>query len=80
MKSKHHVIRLEDLQEWLAAEELTFASSTRERKRLVCTTKGTLKVYVAGSLVWQGMQPYSAVEAYNAITETYVDPIKDFKL
>ncbi len=67
-------INLAELQQWLAEEDVTFASSTRERKRLTATFNGTLKVMVAGKTVWQGIQPFSAVEAYNAITEKYVEP------
>jgi hypothetical protein len=77
---KHHTIELKDLQDWLEEAEMTFASSTREYKRLVATARGGLKVTVAGKTVWEGMQPFPAMEAYNAITEKYVNENKDFKL
>jgi len=77
---KHHTIELKDLQKWLEEEEFTFASSTRERKRLVITTNGGLRLYVRGNIVWEGIQPFAAVEKYNSITEKYIDPAKDFVL
>ena len=80
MKQKYHTIELKDLQEWIETEDITFASSTRERKRLVTTLNGGLKVIVAGTVVWEGMQPFSAVEAYNAVTEKYIDTTKDFRI
>ena len=77
---KSHTIELKDLQEWIATEDVTFASSTRERKRLVATLNGGLKVIVAGKTVWEGIQPFSAMEAYNSITEKYIDETKDFRI
>lgn len=77
---KVHTIEVSELQKWVETEEVTFASSTRERKRLVSTVQGGLKVIVAGQIVWQGIQPYSAVEAYNKITEKYIDNSKNFKI
>jgi hypothetical protein len=73
MKTKHHTIELKELQDWVSSEEFLFASSSRERKRLTCTANGTLIVRVAGIIVWRGMQPFAAVETYNAITEKYLD-------
>jgi hypothetical protein len=46
----------------------------------VATLNGGLKVIVAGTVVWEGMQPFSAVEAYNAVTEKYIDTSKDFRI
>lgn len=78
---KVHEIKLEDLQKWIETMDVTFASSTRERKRLIITLKnGHLRVSVAGTIVWQGTDLASAVEAYNAIAKKYVDPIKDFRI
>jgi hypothetical protein len=77
---KSHTIELEDLQKWIETEDVTFTSSTRERKRLVATLNGGLKVIVAGVTVWEGMQHFSAVEAYNSITEKYIDTAKDFRI
>ncbi len=80
MKAKHHEISLEELQEWYSNEYVTYASSSRERKRLECSLNGNFRVSVVGNVVWQGTQLYSAVEAYNTITDKYIDPYKDFKL
>lgn len=77
---KSHKIELEDLQKWIEQEDVTFASSTRERKRLVATLNGRLKVIVAGKTVWEGIQPFSAVEAYNSITQKFIDTTKDFRI
>lgn len=77
---KHHVIKLEELRQWLIEEEATFASSTRERKKLTSTLSGGLKVYVGSKVVWEGIHPYDAINEYNSITDKYIDPIKDFKI
>lgn len=77
---KPHEIDFRAFQSWLEDAEIEFASSTREYKSLRVSTKGNMIVRVAGMIVWQGIQPYAAVEAYNAITEKYVSPVKDFKL
>lgn len=80
IKVKHHEISVSELQYWLTNEEFVYASSTRERKHLVCSLNGGMKVIVAGQTVWQGIQPFSAVEAYNAIEEKHIDPSINFKL
>lgn len=79
-KIRHHEISVGELQDWLTKEEVVFASSSRERKRLVCSLNGGMKVLVAGQIVWQGIQPFSAVEAYNAIEDKYIDPSINFEL
>lgn len=68
---KHHEIEINGLIEWLSQAEIVYASSSREHKKLVATPNGTLKVTVAGQTVWEGMQPFSAVEAYNSVTEKH---------
>lgn len=80
MKTKSHTIELADFQHWLEEESMTFASSTRERKRLVVTLRGNIQIFVGNVIVWQGQQPYSAVEKYNSITEKYTDPLEGFKI
>jgi hypothetical protein len=80
MKQNYHTIELKDLQEWIETEDVTFASSSRERKRLVATLNGGLKVIVAGTVVWEGCQPFSAIEVYNSITEKWIDVTKDFRI
>ena len=64
---KHHEIDLEGLQSWYDENEVMFAMSTAERKKLMCSMRGTFRIYVNDKLVWQGMQPFSAVEKYNSI-------------
>jgi hypothetical protein len=80
MKQNYHTIELKDLQEWIETEDVTFASSSRERKRLVATLNGGLKVIVGGTVVWEGCQPFSAIEVYNSITEKWIDETKDFRI
>ncbi len=57
---KSHTIEVKDLQNWIETEYLTFASSTRERKKLVATLHGGFKVIVDGTVVWEGMQTFAA--------------------
>lgn len=80
MKQNYHTIELQDLQEWIETEDVTFASSSRERKRLVATLNGGLKVIVGGKVVWEGCQPFSAIEVYNSITEKWISETKDFRI
>ena len=79
-KLKPHTVTLEEFQDWYAKEDVLFASSSRENKRLVCSLNGNIKVLVAGQIVWQGTQPFSAIEAYNEITEKYVNPLANFRV
>ena len=79
-KLKPHVVTLEEFQDWYAKEDVLFASSSRENKRLVCSLNGNIKVLVASEVVWQGTQPFSAIEAYNEITEKYVNPLAYFRV
>jgi hypothetical protein len=41
---------------------------------------GGLKVIVGGTVVWEGCQPFSAIEVYNSITEKWIDETKDFRI
>jgi hypothetical protein len=77
---KHHEIKLEDLQKWIETEDVTFASSTRERKRLTCCLDGYLQVIVGNAIVWRGKQLDLAIERYNSVTEKYIDTSKDFRI
>lgn len=60
-----HKIDLEGLQAWKEEATLIFASSSRGQKRLYCTLNGTFQLEYKGEIIWQGIQPYNAVEAYN---------------
>ncbi len=73
-------IQLQDLQDWIEGTDVTFAHSPRENKRITCSLNGTIKVTVAGKIIHMGMKTYPAMEAYNSITEKYIDPLKDFKI
>jgi len=78
---KHHELDLAEFLKFLEEEpEVLYASSSRENKRLICKLKGNFEVRVGGEVVWSGMQPYSAVEAYNNITKKWIYPLKDFKI
>jgi hypothetical protein len=77
---KHNEITVEGLTTWLTEEEVLYAESSRERKRLTCKLDGTLIVRGAGVVVYQGMVPAEAVEAYNAVTEKYKEPKRDFTI
>jgi len=80
MKNKHHTITIEELMEARHSMDVVLASSSRERKRIVGRLNGNLEIYVGNILVWTGTQSYSAMEQYNAITEEYIDPLKNFKI
>jgi hypothetical protein len=66
---RHHEIDTESLIEWHNEKYVEFASSTREKKRLVATLNGGYEVYHNGKLVYEGIQASDAVKAYNNITQ-----------
>jgi hypothetical protein len=75
-------LELPDLQKFIDTEDVTYASSSRERKKLTCDLKGCLRVTVAHKLVYEGINPSDAVKAYNAITEKFKEDesIKNFRI
>lgn len=73
-------INKEDLEKFISTEDVTYASSTRERKRLYINLKGDIGVTAAHKLVYYGVNIETAVKIYNGITKKYVDPTKDFKI
>ena len=77
---KRHDIDVEGLMGWLHENDVMYASSSRERKRLTSNMYGMLTVSVAGKTIWTGKSPVEAVEQFNAITEKYVEPKSDFIL
>ncbi len=77
---KHHEVKLEDLSNFIQDEDVTFASSTRENKRLVCCLDGYLHVVHGNAIIWRGRRMDLAVDKYNSITEKWINPLKDFKI
>jgi hypothetical protein len=67
-------IKLEEFQQFLSEEEVLYASSARENKRLYVALNGNIRVMAHGRTIYKGVQPYPAVEAYNNFTEKYVAP------
>lgn len=65
---KNHQIKFEDLQNWLAEDQSrVFASSTKDKKKLKVTMQGGFVVEHKVKTVYQGMQPFVAVEEYNKL-------------
>lgn len=62
---KPKILELSDLQEWLLTTELLYARDGN--KKLVTIPLGGFRIYQAGEMVWQGIQPYAAVEKYNSL-------------
>ncbi len=77
---KQNTVNLEDFKKWLIDEDVTFSSSTRERKRIAVMFSGIIIVSIAGRPVWQGLDPEVAVEEYNRITKRYVEEKINFTL
>ncbi len=77
---KHHEVKLEELIEFRKDEDVTFARSERENKRLACCLDGYLWVVHVNAIIWRGRQMDVAVDVYNSITEKWVNPLKDFKI
>lgn len=66
---KNQELEIAPLQEWMAENEVTYASSTHPKKKLNMTMNGGFKLYHNNEVVWQGIQPFRAIEKYNAIWE-----------
>jgi hypothetical protein len=77
---KHHEIDLEGLLKWKEEQDVLYASSSRERKRLSVTLNGHYQVTLAGEVKYKGSDPDLAVLYYNKITEKYIDKNKDFRI
>jgi predicted Rdx family selenoprotein len=65
MSRKPHLIDLKELQDWMLKEEMLYA--TDGTKKLTINTAGSFTIRVKGEIVWQGIQPFSAVEKYNEL-------------
>lgn len=67
MSNKPHIISLPELQEWMETNEALYASAqgSGENKRLTVTMSGGFKLYHNRQVVWEGTQPFTAVEKYN---------------
>lgn len=46
---------------------LTYTSSAKDNKSLLCNLRGSYEVWHNGVLVLETMQPFTAVEKYNSI-------------
>ncbi len=68
---KPHTIEVKELVDFIGSESITFASSTRENKRLIIDLQGIIEVSVAGKIQYQGTNPSVATDVYNSITEKY---------
>jgi hypothetical protein len=58
---------LKEFQEALVNFESIYASDISSKKRLVITGDGGIRIYQNNEIVWEGMQPYRAIEKYNSI-------------
>jgi hypothetical protein len=74
-----HTVEVSVFKQFLDDEEVTFASSSREKKWLTVSLKGSFRVCcLAKGGIYTGTSPEEAVEAYNNITEKYITP--EFKI
>ena len=64
---KPHQVNLEELRKWQEEEKVLFANSTKEKKSLYATLRGSYEVYHNGVRVLESMQAISAVEKYNSL-------------
>jgi hypothetical protein len=64
--NKTQQLEISDFQEWLISNEALYAAEGT-RKKLTVTMNGGYNIYHNGEIVYQCMQPYSAIEKYNSI-------------
>ena len=62
-----HEIKIEELIEWRKTQEILYASSSTEQKRLFVTLKGEYKLYHKGELKLETHNIIAAVANYNGI-------------
>jgi hypothetical protein len=66
-------IQLEDLQEFIVNQKVLFSKTST--KKLECTLYGNIEIWtkdtgsnwLSAKKVWEGMQPFSAIEFYNEL-------------
>lgn len=58
-------LNVSDLQEWIAKQRVMYARCSKGEKTLYCTLNGSFEVEYKGEIIWQGMQQFAAVEAFN---------------
>lgn len=64
-----HQITIEELQESIAGVRVQVVGcfGKGQNKAIYVTAKGNIEVENNKKVVWQGMQPFTAMEVYNAI-------------
>lgn len=62
-----HTIELKEFTDYLFTHSVMYAMSTKENKELRVYLNGAIKIFHEGVKVWEGVQPYKAVEVYNTI-------------
>ena len=80
MAKKDPDLKVEDLREWMGDASLLYASDHKVKKSLFLDSSGKLNVLHDGNTIYIGKELNKAVEAYNEITQIWINPIKDFKL
>lgn len=61
-------IELTEFQQWLGEnQKILYASSSKEKKGLFATTRGSYEVWKNNEMILETMQPFNAVEKYNSI-------------
>lgn len=67
----HNKVDFQEFSNWFYDTSVTYASSSRERKKLVAYLNGKIIVTINDEVFWAGTQLFSAVEAYNSITKKF---------
>lgn len=65
---KTHTITLDELFKFQQNEKIIYASSSKENKILYLTLRGSYEIWHNNKLIKETIQPYTAVETYNNIT------------
>lgn len=67
-RKQHEELNCNDLMEWVTGREYDYAFRLVNGRKiaLTVTLQGGYKVYVDGEIVWQGVQPFVAVEKFNS--------------
>jgi hypothetical protein len=65
--SKPHTINLKEFSDYLSTYSVVYTRNIKLKKEIRVYLNGGIKIFHEGVIVWQGIQPYNAVEVYNSI-------------
>lgn len=63
----NNILEVNSLIDWVSNRSERYAYDSKNEKELRYLFSGSYQVFSKGELIWQGSQPYRAVEKYNSL-------------